>query len=105
MDLPAWLAADLPFRHRTVDKLHVMESGPEDGPPVLCLHGNPTWGYLWRKVATALDGSGLRVVMPDLAGLGLSETIPAREHTLAKHAQRIGALIDALDLNGLVFVG
>lgn len=76
---------------------HVMESGPADGPAVLLLHGNPTWGFLWRKVAAALDGSGLRLVMPDLLGLGLSDKPrdPA-VHTLERHAAICGEWMDGL---------
>jgi cis-3-alkyl-4-acyloxetan-2-one decarboxylase len=76
-------------------RLHVMESGA--GPAVVLLHGNPTWGFIWRKVARALAGARLRVVMPDLAGLGLSEKPrdPAF-HTLANHARILGALLDAI---------
>jgi len=57
--LPDWLAALLPFERYRVDlsdqSMHVMESG--HGVPVLCLHGNPTWGFLYRKVALALTGT------------------------------------------------
>jgi haloalkane dehalogenase len=60
----------------------------------LLLHGNPTWGFLWRKVAGALSGTGLRVVMPDLAGLGLSDKPrdPAF-HTLDRHAALVRGLV------------
>ena len=107
--LPDWLARQLPFRRSLVDvgdglRMHVMEQGA--GRPVLMLHGNPTWGYLWRKVAAALAGDPVRVVLPDLVGLGLSDKPrdPA-QHTLANHGRWLGALVDALALDGLVFVG
>jgi pimeloyl-ACP methyl ester carboxylesterase len=72
-----------------------METG--SGPTVVLLHGNPTWGFLWRNVAKALAGERVRVVMPDLAGLGLSEKPrdPAF-HTLDNHARIVGALLDAI---------
>ena len=99
--LPPWLSALLPFRRYAVrvqgHLLHVMESGPPDGPAVLLLHGNPTWGFLWRKVAAALDGSGLRLVMPDLLGLGLSDKpADASVHTLENHAAICGEWMDGL---------
>lgn len=107
--LPEWLARMLPFEHDFVEvgghRLHVMTGG--QGRPVLMLHGNPSWGFLYRKVASALaSGGGLRAVMPDLLGLGLSDKPrdPA-VHTLERHARLIGGLIDRLDLRGLVFVG
>ena len=69
--LPEWLAAMLPVERYCVEvdgwKLHVMASGR--GRPVLALHGNPSWGFLYRKVAHALAGEPVRVVMPDLLGL------------------------------------
>jgi haloalkane dehalogenase len=80
-----------------------MEQGA--GAPCVLLHGNPTWGFLWRKVALALRGAGLRLVMPDLPGLGLSEK--PRDpgfHSLASHARVFGDLLDALAPERLVLV-
>jgi haloalkane dehalogenase len=100
----------LPFRRYCLQvhahRMHVMESGPEDGRPLLLLHGNPTWGFLWRKVALALSGLPLRVVMPDLVGLGLSDkpTDPA-VHTLEFHGAQVAGLIEQLNVRSLVFVG
>jgi cis-3-alkyl-4-acyloxetan-2-one decarboxylase len=101
--LPPWLARMLPFERSIIDGLHVMEHG--HGQPVLMLHGNPTWGFLWRKVTEALGGS-FRAIMPDLVGLGLSEKPrDATAHTIEMHAARIGGLIDHLGLDHLIFVG
>ena len=107
--LPDWLERQLPFRRSLVDvgggvRMHVMEQG--SGRPVVMLHGNPTWGYLWRKVAVALAGEPLRIILPDLVGLGLSDKPrDAAEHTLENHARWFGALLDALSLDHFVFVG
>jgi haloalkane dehalogenase len=100
----------LPFRRFALDvrgyRMHVMEQGPKDALPVLLLHGNPTWSFLYRKVALALSGAPLRLVMPDLVGLGLSEhPREAEVHTLDFHARQVGALVDALGLERFVFVG
>jgi pimeloyl-ACP methyl ester carboxylesterase len=108
--MPPWLTAMLPhdIQRYCVDvgsyRMHVMERG--SGRPVLMLHGNPTWGFLYRKVAAALGHEPLRLIMPDLIGLGFSEK-PRRleEHQLEHHGAWIGDLIDALDLQGLIFVG
>jgi pimeloyl-ACP methyl ester carboxylesterase len=104
--LPPWLQAMLPFERYTLQlgsrRVHVMERG--QGRPVLLLHGNPTWGFLWRKVAAELADQPLRLVMPDLVGLGLSDRVPDSFHTIENHADVVGALIDALDLRGLVLV-
>jgi cis-3-alkyl-4-acyloxetan-2-one decarboxylase len=111
--LPAWIERQLPevpggfrrFRVRVEGRhLHVMTAGPADALPVLLLHGNPTWGFLWRKVvAELLDPAGydpaLRLVMPDLIGLGFSDKPrnPA-VHTLENHARWIGGVIDGVVL-------
>lgn len=108
--MPSWLTAMLPrdIQRYCVDvgsyRMHVMERG--SGRPVLMLHGNPTWGFLYRKVAAALSHEPLRLIMPDLIGLGFSEK-PRRldEHQLEHHGAWIGDLIDTLDLQGLIFVG
>ena len=107
--LPPWIEAMLPggLRRCRVEvggyRMHVMEVG--QGRPVLLLHGNPTWGFLYRKVAAALAGDPLRLIMPDLIGLGFSDK-PRRgaEHQLERHAAWLGALLDGLDLHDPVFV-
>jgi haloalkane dehalogenase len=107
-DLPSWLEPLVPFERYLVDvgneQMHVMESG--EGRPVVLLHGNPTWGFLYRKVAQELAGEPLRVIMPDLIGFGFSSR-PAKtsDHHLATHAAWFGQLLDALDLTDLVFMG
>lgn len=79
----------VPFRRYCIDsggiRWHIMESGPVDGLPVLMVHGNPTWGFLYRKIARELEGRGLRCIMPDLPGLGFSQRISMEEHTLENY--------------------
>src|SRR5258708_14494578 len=107
--LPGWIEAMLPggLRRWRVDvggyRMHVMEVG--QGRPVLLLHGNPTWSFLYRKVAAALAGDPLRLIMPALIGLGFSDK-PRRgaEHQLEGHGDWLGALLDGLDLRDPVFV-
>ena len=105
--LPPWLERQLPFDRTLVRAeghwIHVMTAG--QGVPVVMLHGNPTWGYLYRKVALALGGEPFRVIMPDLVGLGFSSK-PARcdDHQLVHHARWIGAALDALGLERVVLV-
>ena len=105
--LPVWLDRELPFIRYRVDigawRFHVMERG--EGPTVFLMHGNPTWGFLYRKVAEAL-GDNFRVVIPDLIGLGLSDKPHhACQHTLVNHVEWVGALIDAMDLKDVIVVG
>ena len=84
--------------------MHVMEAG--QGFPVLLLHGNPTWGFLYRKVAHCLRDAGLRLIMPDLVGLGFSDKPrDISTHSLATHAEWLGELVNRLGLERLVFVG
>src|SRR5262249_59281753 len=100
--IPEWIGRQLPpsARRRLVDvggaRMHVMEWG--EGRPVLLQHGNPTWGFLYRKVVAALAGSRLRLVVPDLVGLGFSDKPEAAAHTLDNHARWLGALVDRLVL-------
>jgi haloalkane dehalogenase len=80
--------------------LHFIDEG--EGRPILLLHGNPTWCYLWRKVIRILRPEPVRIIAPDLIGLGLSSKPRRLEmHTLDFHADRISALVRALDLADL----
>lgn len=107
--LPDWITRQLPpgFERTLVDvggrRLHVMQRGA--GTPVLLLHGNPTWGFLWRRVAAELRDEPLRLIVPDLAGLGFSDRPRTAEHTLDNHARWLGGLLDTLDVERLIFVG
>lgn len=108
--IPSWLARMLPFERYAVDvgghRMHVMEGGDPSGTPVVMLHGNPTWGFLYRRVAESLKGERLRLIIPDLIGLGLSDKPrDAREHTIENHARWFGMLLDGLALEKIVFVG
>lgn len=107
--VPPWLDRMVgQFRRYAVQleqhQMHVMESGA--GQPVLLLHGNPTWGFLYRKVAAELAGEPLRLIMPDLIGLGLSDKpTDAGAHTLDNHGRWLAELVDRLGLEQIIFVG
>lgn len=107
--LPDWLDRMVPFDRSIVPigehRIHVMEHGDPKGRPVVLLHGNPTWGFLYRKVMQALSREGLRLVVPDLVGLGYSSKPDASFHTIDAHAEVMRGLFDALGLEELVFVG
>ena len=88
-------------------RMAYVEAGPADGPPVLLLHGEPTWSFLWRKVLPVLASAGLRAIAPDLIGFGRSDK-PAEvgDHTYARHVEWVRAFaFDALDLRELTLVG
>lgn len=90
------------------ERMHVLEWGPIDGPPILLVHGNPTWSFLWRKVVAAIrarpGGDELRLIAPDLIGLGLSSKPGLTAHSLEHHAAWLGAMIDQLIPGPLVLV-
>jgi len=87
--------------HRDVQagavRLHLVEAGPADGPPVLVLHGWPQHWYQWRHQIPALAGAGYRVVVPDLRGFGQSEATPGG-YDKENMATDVLALMDVLGL-------
>ncbi|MEE3328900.1 MAG: alpha/beta fold hydrolase [Myxococcota bacterium] len=84
-------------------KIHVLEVG--SGLPVFLQHGNPTSGFLYRKVVEELPTDRARVIMPTLVGLGFSSKVPASEHTLDNHIRWIGGVIEQLELTEVVYAG
>jgi haloalkane dehalogenase len=83
-----------------------VEAGPADGEPVLLLHGEPSWSFLYRTVIPLAD-AGLRVIAPDLVGFGRSDK-PTRpdDHTYARHVEWVRFLVeDVLDLRDSTLVG
>ena len=105
-DLPDF---DFPARYADIGGLRMayVEAGPPDGEPVLLLHGEPSWSFLYRKVLPVLAGAGLRAIAPDLIGFGRSDK-PASvaEHSYARHVEWVRALaFDHLDLRGVTVVG
>ena len=84
-------------------RMHYVDEG--DGEPIVLLHGNPTWGYLYRDFIKPLVASGRRVIVPDMIGFGLSEK-PTREsaHSLDGHAANLTALVRQLDLTRITLV-
>jgi len=84
-----------------------VSAGPPDGEVVLCLHGEPSWSFLYRKLMPVLAAAGLRVVCPDLIGFGRSDKPASQDdHSYARHVEWVRALIfDVLDLRGITVVG
>jgi len=84
-----------------------VEDGPADGEPVLLLHGEPSWSFLYRTVMKVLADAGLRVIAPDMIGFGRSDK-PAEmgDHSFARHVEWMRALaFDSLGLSGVTLVG
>ncbi len=84
-----------------------VEDGPADGEPVLLLHGEPSWSFLYRTMIPVLAGAGLRAIAPDLVGFGRSDKPAAQaDHSYARHVEWVRALVfDVLDLRGVTLVG
>jgi haloalkane dehalogenase len=100
----------LPFASTSVRvgdgrRMQVYEAGDRDGPPVLLLHGVPTWSYLWRDVIPHLDGRGHRVVAVDLIGFGRSDRPGGLRYDLADHRRHLERLVRALGLRRPTLVG
>jgi haloalkane dehalogenase len=83
-----------------------LDEGDRAGPPVLLLHGNPTWSFLYRDFVEPLKAAGYRVIAPDCIGAGYSSKprIDAA-YSLAHHIADLVSLIDQLDLSGAAIVG
>lgn len=110
-DLP-----DFPFEPHYVEvddgeggtlRVHHLDEGPADAAPVLLMHGEPTWSYLYRHVIPVLVEAGHRVVAPDLVGMGRSDKPTERsDHT---YARQVGwmreTLFDRLDLRDITLFG
>ena len=80
-------------------RMHYIDEGPRDAPPVLLLHGEPSWSYLYRHMIPPLAAAGHRVVVPDLIGFGRSDK-PVRksDYSYAQHVAWMQAFITQLDL-------
>ena len=83
---------------------HYIDEGPREAKPIILLHGEPTWGYLYRKFIPELSKK-YRVIVPDMMGFGKSETPQDKEYTLKTHVENLSGLIDNLKLNSITFVG
>ena len=80
---------------------HYVDEG--EGEVVVCLHGEPTWGYLYRNMIDPL-AEEFRVVVPDHMGFGKSETPQDRDYTLKSHTENLSRLIESLGLDNITFV-
>jgi haloalkane dehalogenase len=84
-----------------------VEDGPAEADPVLMLHGEPSWSFLYRRMIRILAAAGHRVICPDLVGFGRSDK-PTRieDHTYARHVEWMRAVaFDVLDLRNVTLVG
>jgi haloalkane dehalogenase len=84
-----------------------VEDGPAEGEPVLLLHGEPSWSFLYRSMLPVFAVAGLRGIAPDLVGFGRSDKpIHQEDHSYARHVEWVRFLLeDVLDLRGVTLVG
>jgi pimeloyl-ACP methyl ester carboxylesterase len=82
-------------------RMHYVDEG--QGDPIVCLHGEPTWGYLYRRFIPPLSQTH-RVIVPDHMGFGKSETPRDRHYSLKPHVENLTGLIDALHLKNVTLV-
>ena len=85
-------------------RLHYVDEG--SGPPILLVHCQPTWSYLYRKMIRPLVAAGYRCIAPDLMGFGLSDK-PTDEsaYTLGRHVELVTGLVEKLQLAGVTIAG
>lgn len=87
--IPEWILRRLPYNHYNINvngkNMHVMEKGK--GKPIVLVHGNPMWGYLYKKVLDQINSSEVRLIVPDLIGFGFSDKIEINEHSLEAHTE------------------
>ena len=83
-------------------RIHYLDEGPRDASPILLMHGEPSWSYLYRKFVPDLVARGHRVIAPDLIGFGRSDKPAARsDYTYERHVAWMSAWLSALDLNDI----
>src|SRR5581483_526721 len=87
-------------------RIHYLDEGPRDGAPVLLMHGEPSWSYLYRTMVPVITGAGLRALAPDLVGFGRSDKPARREdYTYQRHVDWMTGFLDQLDVAPLTLVG
>jgi len=86
-------------------RVHYVDEGPRNAAPVLMLHGEPSWSYLYRKMVPVLVAAGHRVIAPDLVGFGRSDK-PARrdDYTYQRHVDWMRTVLETLDLRAVTLV-
>jgi len=86
-------------------RVHYVDEGPADADPVLCLHGEPSWSYLYRKMIPVITAAGHRVVAPDLVGFGRSDKPAERsDYSYQRHVDWLRATVETLDLRRITLV-
>ncbi len=86
-------------------RMHYVDEGPRDAPPVLMFHGNPEWSYGFRRLISRLAAEGFRAIAPDMIGFGRSDKpVERREHSIARHVGWLRELVQRLDLREITLI-
>src|SRR5436305_5407963 len=86
--------------------MHYVDEGARDGEPVLMLHGEPSWSYLYRKMIPIIVEGGLRAIAPDLIGFGRSDKPASQDgYSYQAHVDWMADFVEQLDLRGATLVG
>jgi haloalkane dehalogenase len=97
---------DVPDGEGGTLRVHYVDEGPADAEPVLLLHGEPSWSYLYRKMVPTIAGAGLRAVAPDLPGFGRSDKPSKRsDYTYQRHVDWMRSVVEGLGLSRITLVG
>ena len=98
--------ADIPDGEGGELRVHYLDEGPSEAPPVLLMHGEPSWSFLYRTMIPVLVDAGLRAVAPDLVGFGRSDKPSRRtDYTYQRHVDWMAEWLGAVDLQGATLVG
>ncbi len=109
-DLPGYAFephyTDVPDGDGGTLRIHHVDEGPPKGEIALCMHGQPTWSYLYRHMIPVLNQAGIRVIAPDLVGFGRSDKPAAREdYSYQRQVDWLTAWLEGNDFSGLTLVG
>jgi len=106
---------DFPFEAHYLDihdadlggiRIHFLDEGPGDAPTILCLHGEPSWSFLYRKMIPVFTAAGYRVVAPDLPGFGRSDKPADRnDYSYSKHVQWMRDWLESAGLKNITLLG
>jgi len=109
-NLPGWTFEpkylDVPDGEGGSLRMHYIDEGPADGAPVLLLHGEPSWAYLYRKMVPILTAAGHRAIAPDLVGFGRSDKPSEKsDYTFQRHVDWMKSFIEQLGITSVTLFG
>lgn len=97
---------DYPFEANYVDvddlRVHYLDEGPKFADPILLMHGEPSWSYLYRKMIPGLVAAGHRCIAPDLIGFGKSDKLTSRkDYSYQFHIDTMEGFVKGIDLKNI----